>query len=131
MASKRGKSCRKKPACCSTLLYFRYGNESSNVKTLAALNPGLAASTRIKLLIIKPEPTSNISESATSATTSTLRARLRPPSEAVLAPSLSSSFRFAFVNSSAGATPDAIPVKNEISKLNEKTHQSIPRFDQQ
>ena len=53
------------------------------VTTWSGSKPGLTARSIHKLRINRPAPISSINESATSPTTSTLRVRLPPESEAV------------------------------------------------
>ena len=111
---------------CSGLLYFSWGSETRMVRMRSAWKPASTPSTRRKLRMSSPAPTSKMTENATSDTTSTRRARL----EALLGvplrpPSFKSSKGVRRDACNAGASPKRIPVPNVIPMVKNSTRASI------
>src|SRR5579871_833097 len=92
------------------------------VSRRSGLKPGLTEVNRKKLLSIRPEPSSNINDRATSTATSTLRKALRllPAVEDRL-DSCIADVSAVREDENAGTSPTRIPVTNAIPIVNHNT----------
>ena len=99
--------------------------ESVSVSRWRASKPGSVWLRFRKLRIKRPAPTSSMSDSATSATTSVERTRLRAaPSAPERPPSLSATLNSGFDAWRAGASPNSTPVNSETPSVKNSTVRS-------
>ena len=94
------------------------------VTTCSGLKPRSMAIRRLKLLIVRPAPTSSTIASATSATTSAERVRRPPDPMVARAESFNDVSRSTDDARMAGARPKAIPVRIDTTLVNARMRRS-------
>src|ERR1700686_4813307 len=105
--------------------YLARGSEIDTVRTLFGSKPGSTACSLIRLLIIRPDPTSSINESAICATTNQLSTRCPRPLVEPRLPSFNDSLVFGRDDSSAGSNPKMKLVKADKTSAKPSTRLSI------
>ena len=118
-ASLSGQKLLEEPLAIRLLRIRLIGQADAYADDVLRIVPSCCETSRLKLRIIKPAPTSNISDSAISLTTRTLRNRWRCRPVLLLRElSFSSRAKAGRADCKAGARPKISPVANVTSTVN-------------